>query len=148
MPSVVTLIEVAPTVIPEPAPTVREVDPPKATDPPPVRPLPAVTVRAPEPVRLLFGNVPATSAVPRSTALVVEPEPMKMLEVSVLLTIASVMALLGSESVPAVKVKPLATVRLPPKLEFPVAATMRFPLLSNLESSDPTLLLTCNKSAV
>src|SRR5690606_22875891 len=108
IPSVVTATEVELTVIPEPAPIARDVDPPRATEPPPVKPLPAVTVSAPELTKFAFAKVPATPAVPKSTALVVEPEPMKIEAVNVLDTMASVIELAGKEIAPLLTVKPLA----------------------------------------
>ena len=58
-------------------------------------------------------NVPATSAVAKSTAFVVEPEPIKILEVRVLLTIASVTELAGKDKAPPDKVNPAPAVSSP-----------------------------------
>lgn len=62
---------------------------------------------------LLMVSVPATSAVPKSTASVVEPEPWKMEAVKVLETIASVTELAGRVKPPAVRVRPLLAVSNP-----------------------------------
>ena len=99
-------------------PILKEVLPPKATDPPPLNPEPAVIVSAPDPVRLALASVPATSAVPKSTALVVEPEPMNIDAVRVLLTIASVTELAGRERDP-VTVSPPDAVSKPTELKVP-----------------------------
>ena len=97
--------------------------PPRDTLPPPLSPLPAVTVNAPDPVKLLFAKVPATSAVAKSTALVAEPEPMKIDEVKVLLTIASVTELAGNDKVPVDNVNPLEAVRVPATVNAVVVLT-------------------------
>src|SRR5690606_30112139 len=69
---------------------------------------------------LATARVPAISAVARSTALEVEPDPMKMEEVRVLLTMASSIELLGRLTVPEDTVKPFEAVRSPLIVAAPV----------------------------
>src|SRR5690606_30912048 len=68
---------------------------------------------------LAIDNVPATSAVPKSTALVLEPEPTKIEEVSVFETIASVTDEAGSERAPLERVKPFEAVSNPEEVTAP-----------------------------
>ena len=77
-------------------------------------------------------SVPATSAVARSIAFVVEPEPAKIDEVSVLETIASVTESAGKERVPADKVSPFDAVNVPVEVNAPavkVPVTFTAPLV-------------------
>ena len=66
-------------------------------------------------------SVPATSAVAKSTASVVEPEPLNIDEVSVSETKASVTELAGSDKVPPLdKVKAAPNMPVPDIFKLPV----------------------------
>ena len=66
-------------------------------------------------------RVPATSAVAKSTASVVEPEPLNIDAVSVSETIASVTELAGNDKVPPLdKVKAVPNIAVPDIFKLPV----------------------------
>jgi len=89
---------------------------------PNVPPEPQVKVPAlliPEPP-LVDDNIPATSAVAKSTASVVPPDPLNIDAVKVSETIASVTEFAGRVKVPVVKVRPFDAVNNPAEVIVPV----------------------------